>query len=535
MARPNDWLTLVIVASAGVALGFGLFLPSIAFEQFFVFGQTHALTGAIIGLWRDGEYWLAIVLGLFSVVFPVLKLLLMLADGVARVSGSHGAGGRLTRLALRLGRWSMLDVFVVALVVFAIKGSGIADAATLPGIWVFCLAVLLSMWAADRLSRAHDRDLALSHRKEAVGTAQHSAVDDIQRPDTIMAHSGTDTQSPDNRPAPMSDYPADGSVRDRLRHLLYSAIQAPSSHNSQPWRFRLTDSCVEVHADATRRLPVVDPDDRELTMSCGAAIETLVAAMRRHGFLGDVDVAPEAGAPSLVARVALGGSYEPSAFDRAMFDAIPRRATYRLPFEDREIPKFVIDDIAEAAEQLGTDIRFLSSDRERRLIGDLVAEGDRHQFADSAFRAELAAWIHPKRNRDGDGLAPDVFGMPDIFAGVGAFAIRTFDMGDQQAARDREIAAHSPLIAILATPADQVRDWVACGRALAAMMLTLTAHGLAASYLNQPVEVPEVRRKLADTFTIDGMPQLVVRIGYPITPVIARSARRPFAAVVEET
>jgi len=55
--------------------------------------------------------------------------------------------------------------------------------------------------------------------------------------------------------------------------LVSKATKAPSGHNTQPWRFRQSESAVEIHPDFDRRLPVVDPHDRELFVSCGCATE----------------------------------------------------------------------------------------------------------------------------------------------------------------------------------------------------------------------------------------------------------------------
>jgi len=57
------------------------------------------------------------------------------------------------------------------------------------------------------------------------------------------------------------------SVKDKAKFLLGYAILAPSGHNTQPWKFSVTDDGVMVYADPARRLPVANPDDRELWMS----------------------------------------------------------------------------------------------------------------------------------------------------------------------------------------------------------------------------------------------------------------------------
>jgi nitroreductase len=68
------------------------------------------------------------------------------------------------------------------------------------------------------------------------------------------------------------DFPADRDLEEQTRGLIPWAILAPSSHNTQPWLFRVQDNVIDLRADRTRGLPVVDPLDRELMMSCGAAL-----------------------------------------------------------------------------------------------------------------------------------------------------------------------------------------------------------------------------------------------------------------------
>lgn len=74
-------------------------------------------------------------------------------------------------------------------------------------------------------------------------------------------------------------FPRQGSSSDRLRYLLNHAVLAPSDHNTQPWQFRLIKDCVEIFADRARALPIADPEDRELIISCGGALYHLRLAI----------------------------------------------------------------------------------------------------------------------------------------------------------------------------------------------------------------------------------------------------------------
>ena len=130
------WLPALVVAVAIICLVLGLTLPSLQFHRLFFLSEEHSLLG--------------VVLGVFSVVFPGLKLLVLARLAVGRVTGWNG-WEKAAGLAHAFGRWSMLDVVLIALVVFAIKRSGLADAAALPGIWFFAASAALSIFAARML------------------------------------------------------------------------------------------------------------------------------------------------------------------------------------------------------------------------------------------------------------------------------------------------------------------------------------------------------------------------------------------------
>jgi hypothetical protein len=85
------------------------------------------------------------------------------------------------------------------------------------------------------------------------------------------------------------EFPKSGDAEEKLLFLLTYAVLAPSGHNTQPWRFRVRANEVELYADRTRGLPVVDPEDRTLIISCGAALFYLRVAIRHFGYADEVE------------------------------------------------------------------------------------------------------------------------------------------------------------------------------------------------------------------------------------------------------
>lgn len=311
-------------------------------------------------------------------------------------------------------------------------------------------------------------------------------------------------------------FPSQASLRDQLQFLLNYAVLAPSSHNTQPWMFRVDDAGVELHADRTRALPVVDPEDRALIISCGAALYNLRVAIRHFGFTDGVEVFPDGSQPDLLARVSIGIPRLPTADDNKRFSAISLRRSNRLPFESRPVAHSLIDRLVAAASQESAWLAVVSGDEARNGVTDMIAEGDRTQAATKPFRRELAAWMHHNRSRRRDGMPGYAHGMGELASLVGPFIIRTFDWGNRQAAKDKQLAAGSPVLAVLGTSSDDPPAWLAAGQALSSFVLLARAEGVHNSYLNQPIEVPELRSRLGELIGRIGFPQILVRLGYGV-------------------
>jgi hypothetical protein len=292
----------------------------------------------------------------------------------------------------------------------------------------------------------------------------------------------------------------------------------------------MTSKGAELLADRTRCLPVVDPHDRALIISCGAALGHLRTAIHYFGHAAEISPLPDPEDPDLLARVRFGRGIEPSACDIARFRAITSRRTTRLAYTDEALPPQLRAALMAAAAEEGCTLALAEQRADKEAVASLVADGDRAQMSDPAFRRELAAWVHSRRAATRDGMSGAAFGMPDVLSAVGALVIRTFDMGDGQAARDEKVAAGSPALLTLATERDEPGDWLRAGMALSSILLELTAAGWTCAYLNQPIETDHLRPQLRETLRLSGHPQLLFRVGR--ARAIEPAVRRPVSEVI---
>lgn len=332
-------------------------------------------------------------------------------------------------------------------------------------------------------------------------------------------------------PTPEEEFPASGSLRAKLAFALRYAILAPSNHNSQPWHFVLGEDAVLVCADRRRALPVADPGDRELVMSCGAALFNLRVALSHFGMPYEIIPFPARADADVLAEVKIRADGFVDQAIAKLFSALPRRVTNRTSFEDEPLPKEVQETLRVAASAEGATLSCVETEGIRDAIAELIAEGDRAQFSDPRFRSELASSINGSGPGDGMPLyAAGVSELLDFARPLATAAIRTFDVGGGMAASHRRLAQGSPLLVLLSTTQDEGGAWLSTGQALERVLLEAANAYFDVSYLNQPIEIAELRPKLQALMGGERYPQILLRVGAGTPP--KRSPRRPLEDVL---
>lgn len=133
----------VLLVLSALCLAFGLVLPLVRFEKLYFFDETPSLLDIVLSLWEQGSGGLAVLVALFSIVFPVIKLIGVALEATAPAA-PDGRASLMARLLPILGKWSMMDVMLVALVIVAAKTSGMASAFTQPGLWFYAASVIMT-------------------------------------------------------------------------------------------------------------------------------------------------------------------------------------------------------------------------------------------------------------------------------------------------------------------------------------------------------------------------------------------------------
>ncbi|MEV5845364.1 hypothetical protein AB0M32_25675 [Streptomyces sp. NPDC051985] len=314
-------------------------------------------------------------------------------------------------------------------------------------------------------------------------------------------------------------------------YLVRAAVTAPSLYNSQPWNFVAHDGELEVHADTSRRLPVADPDGRELVIGCGAALFNVRVAMRHLGFRPRVDTFPDIARPRHLATVRWGPYLRPGRDEEQMYTALLLRRTHHGPFVLRPLPALLVEELQQQARREGAELRILHDVDDLLRVAELIHTAEAVRRARPAHSIELANWTPPAGSARRDGLPARAYPTnPDTAAFAGRDYAAHARLGYPDAAAPHTAHETLGLAAVLTTGQDRPDDWLRAGQALERVLLHAAAHRVCAALHTQPLELPELRRQLRHTITAGRQPQVILRLGY--APPGRPTPRRPVRQVL---
>lgn len=315
-------------------------------------------------------------------------------------------------------------------------------------------------------------------------------------------------------------------MSQQMVEMVRYATLAANGHNTQPWKFAVHPNAIEIHPDYGRRLPVADPDNRELWISLGCALENLLLAAQAAGYAPEV-VYPN-GNEMIRVQLTLDTPHT-----NPLFDAIPLRQTTRSVYNGRSLPPTDLDTIQSLPLEPGVSLRFLTTSAEMETALAYVNEGNLHQYADSAFVDELIAWLRFTKKEAMstlDGLYSRCSGNPAVPRWLGRIFVRGTKPQQQADADAKKLRSASGAV-VITTDTDDKAAWVRAGQLYERLALQMTALNIKSVLLNQPIEVAELRAQFQTAIGLDAWrPQLLVRFGY--ANALPRSLRRPIEDVL---
>jgi hypothetical protein len=322
----------------------------------------------------------------------------------------------------------------------------------------------------------------------------------------------------------VQDFPHIYPIQEQLRFLLRYAILAPSTRNTQPWRFGVEENQVVVRADLSRAQPVADDDRRELYLSLGCAIENLLVAAEQFGFRYSIAYLPSYPDERVAATIAfLPGGHRCAERSCLSIQTLHSRRAAHGRFSDLPVSNEDVLALRRCVTEQELELTLVIDPERRREIEVIHRRAHETSLADPAFRHELAEWV-----------GAGAFGTPWPVSRIGQAAIDSEVLARQLAKLDALAVGSAPLLALISSREDDRPSQIRSGQLLERVWLTATARELVLQPLSAALEVPKLRPEV--TLALDArLPwaQQLVRIGHPRGKGAHRTPRRSLDDVID--
>lgn len=316
---------------------------------------------------------------------------------------------------------------------------------------------------------------------------------------------------------------------DRYRtDILFHASLAPSGHNVQPWFVRIAgaDRWV-VGADASRRLPAVDPQNRELMLSIGAFTENLALAASALGYEAEVELVAGSTFDADLLEVHL----QPAEPGEYPLHRLSSRRTLRGGYSNTELK---MEDVSALCAPLADRALFIPpSSSQAAYLREVAVESFRAQSWRDDAQEELAEWVRFDdddvfAHRDGLTLASmEILGFAACFVRLFADDVMSKNFREQGIKKTAKLARQGGGWLVVTSGDDSVAELVETGRRWQRMSLLLRERGIAAHPMSQMLEEEPWRSEVAGQLGLGGTPQFVLRVGYVDDYPDPVSPRRP--------
>ncbi len=295
--------------------------------------------------------------------------------------------------------------------------------------------------------------------------------------------------------------------------LLEYGIKAPSGHNTQAWKFKLKETCIEVYPDFSKELPIIDNNHRELYISLGCAVENICIAANELGYSYETKIINQDSLFFVQINLEKGNANK-----NPLFAQIERRQTNRSVYNSKILSNETISELRKLEIENPVSIYFYEKGQTAfSMLSEQIYKGNNILFTNKDFKVELLDWVRFNSKhiqKEKDGLAYNVLGAPSLPKWIGKPIVKSFLTPKNQNKTEKEKLNSSSHLVLIATKENVVENWILAGIALERFLLKCTESGVAVAFSNQVCEVSMLANDVRNQMDINNnYPMLLMRIG----------------------
>lgn len=304
-------------------------------------------------------------------------------------------------------------------------------------------------------------------------------------------------------------------AQDKIAFLLRYAVLAPSTHNTQPWLFKITKDSCEIYINSAKKLAQADPTERNLYISLGCCIENLIIAASYFGVFKTVQY--NNGKNNLVATLFFKNLDKAPKADKKMvnlLEAILKRITVRGTFSAKKVDKKILDSINKNPFSKDIALHIVKDEKDIEKIAHYTAEGLRMAYSNRLFRQEMSQWMNSNISQRKEGIPGYSLRMPFLMSLIFPFLVRLTDIGKKVSALNFKSVASAPLIFIITAKKNDSLIWIQVGRLAEHTMLSLYANTIKTSIFVAALEMGNLSTKVQKVIKTEDIPQFLFCAGY---------------------
>ncbi len=313
----------------------------------------------------------------------------------------------------------------------------------------------------------------------------------------------------------------------KIEFLVSLANLAPSSHNMQPWLFRILDRTIVILPNHKLRLSVADPQAREFYITLGTVMGALKIVSQGYGlnyeYQKGSDLSQEIGRFTFT-------NLEPNNPDYERLTAFVNRHNSRLPFRKDGLPSHFLEKIKSLLPPT-VDLVIVDEPDQKKVVERNIIDSVREAFADKAFCLELAPWVKRSIGHHEDGLPGYNLGMPFLASLIFPFMIRNMNISNLQVKIHKRMLDNSAVYALISSNEETPQNWLSIGEIFIQIAVEAEKNKISLGVMQASIENPKNREELIKLMGSDKLPQMFFRLGY-CSLKHKHSPRRPLNKVL---
>lgn len=304
---------------------------------------------------------------------------------------------------------------------------------------------------------------------------------------------------------------------EQLQFLVKFAILAPSSHNSQPWKFQIARNRIYLLPDFERALPHSDQNHRQLFISLGCALENLLVAADYYGF----ETSWAYQETNHAIEVSFNRVREHTNNGTHLIFAIPKRHTNRNKYAEK-LPDESFLEKLKSYSTANNQILFVRDKEAKNNIAEIVGEALIAAMDDKLFRKELSEYLKSNITHSSVGMPGFGLGIPTPVSLFAPTLIRYVNMNKLTKKQDAELLKqYTPVFGIIATSEDNIKSWIEAGKLYQKIALSAEQEGLKTAPMAAAIQIGDFYKALQHALGITQRPQVFFRMGYSTAQVMS--------------